>query len=86
MTEKKIKRLFYWPVAIIVNLILLPFKLVYCVIWAIIKPFEMADDEIKWWLHKYNLFLIRHCDEAKEIKDTEARRILGFKDDENRTE
>lgn len=82
MTEKKIKGLFYWPVAIIVSLILLPFKLLYGVLWLIMKPLEAIDEEIRWWLYEYSLFLIRQCDEAKEIKNPEARRILGFKDNE----
>lgn len=82
MTEKKIKGLFYWPIAIIVSLILLPFKLLYGVLWLIMKPFEAIDDEIRRLLYEYSLFLIRHCDEAKEIKNPEARRILGFKDNE----
>lgn len=50
--------------------------------WCIMKPFEFIYEEIEWYLHIYNLFLLRHCDEAKEIKNTEARRILGFKDNE----
>lgn len=82
MKEKKIKRLFYWPVAILVTLVLLPFKIIYGVMWCIMKPFEFIYEEIEWYLHIYNLFLLRHCDEAKEIKNTEARRILGFKDNE----
>lgn len=85
MTEKKIKGLFYWPIAIIVSLILLPFKLLYGVLWLIMKPFEFIYEEIEWNMHKYNLFLLRHCDETKEIKNPKARRILGFKDNEDRT-
>lgn len=48
--------------------------------WCIMKPFEFIYEEIQWWMHQYNLFLLRHCDEAKDIKNTEARQILGFKD------
>lgn len=48
--------------------------------WCIMKSFEFIYEEIEWYLHIYNLFLLRHCDEANEIKNTETRRILGFKD------
>lgn len=82
MTEKKIKGLFYWPVAIIVSIILLPFKCVYGIFWLIMLPFTLVNEKVKLWMDEYNLFLLRHCDEAKEIKNPEVRRILGFKDDE----
>lgn len=82
MTEKKIRGWFYWPVVIIATIILLPFICGYIMLWLSIKPFTFILEIFRQLISKYNLFLIRHSDEAKEIKNTEARRILGFKDDE----
>ena len=80
MTEKKIKLYFYWPIALLVSILLLPFKIVMGVGWLIYKPMDLFIEFIRSYLYDYQLFILRHCDEAKEIKNKEARRILGFKD------
>ena len=79
MTEKKIKQLFFWPISIIVSIVLLPLRIVSLAAWIVYTITKWVSYYVHGLMNDYNLFLLRHCDEAKLIKNPEARRILGLR-------
>lgn len=70
--------LFYLPVSIVVNLIMIPFYILLFIGALAMK----VSEYVHGLLYQYSMFLTRHSSDVDEVKNPDVLKSLGFSKEE----